>query len=80
MIDRRDLFKIINLVLDGEVMVTNLCSSLEEEEEEEERERRPVRHKEIMIDTVREERYVSEPRETKYLKFRLLSLLGSSGI
>jgi len=30
--------------------------------------------------TIREQRYVSEPIETKYFKFWLLILLGSSGI
>jgi len=33
------------------------------------RERRPVRRQKIMLITIREQRYVSEPIETKYLKF-----------
>jgi hypothetical protein len=33
------------------------------------RERRPVRREVIMLVTLRQERYVSEPIETKYLKF-----------
>jgi hypothetical protein len=49
-------------------------------ERERERERRPVRREEIMLVTTREERYICEPIETKYLKFRLLNLLGSSEI
>jgi len=34
-----------------------------------ERERGPVRHEEIMLVTIREQRYGSEPIEPKYLKF-----------
>ena len=30
---------------------------------------RPVRREDIMLVTIREQRYVSEPIETKYLKF-----------
>ena len=33
-----------------------------------------------MLVTVREHCYISEPIETKYINFRLLILLGSSGI
>jgi hypothetical protein len=33
-----------------------------------------------MLVTIREQHYLSEPIETKYLKFLLLILLGSSGI
>jgi hypothetical protein len=69
------LFKIGNLVLDGEEIVMNLYSNLEEQ-----RERRPVRRKEIMLVTTREQRYIIEPVGTKYLKFGLLNLLASSGI
>ena len=42
--------------------------------------RRSVRLDEIMPVTIREQRYVSEPIETKYLKFWLLILFGSVGI
>jgi hypothetical protein len=77
LINRTDLFKISNLVLGGEAIVTNLYSSLEKQSE---RERRPVRLEEIMLVTSREQRYVTEPIETKYLKFGLLNLFGSSGI
>ena len=45
-----------------------------------ERERRPIRREEIMLVTIREQRYVSEPIETKYLKCLPLILLGSGGI
>jgi hypothetical protein len=45
-----------------------------------ERERRPVRREEIELDAMREQRYVSEPTETKYLKSRMLILLWSGGI
>jgi hypothetical protein len=38
-------------------------------ERERERERRSVRHGEIMLVTIPEKRYVSEPIRTKYLKF-----------
>ena len=34
-----------------------------------ERERKPVRREEIVLVMVREQRYVSEPVETKYSKF-----------
>jgi hypothetical protein len=67
LIDRKDLFKISNLVLGREEIVTDLYSSLEEQRERE-RERRPVRREEVMLVTTREQRYVSEPVETKYLK------------
>jgi hypothetical protein len=36
---------------------------------EREREKRSVRREEIMLVTIREQHYVSEPIETKYLKF-----------
>ena len=51
-----------------------------ERERERERERRPIRREEIMLVTVLEERYISEPIETKYLKCLPLILLGSGGI
>jgi hypothetical protein len=67
-IDRTDLFKVSNLVLGGEAIVTDLYSSLEGQREND-TDRRPVRHEENMLVTTREERYVSEPIEKKYLKF-----------
>jgi hypothetical protein len=89
LIDRTDLFTFSNWVLGGEAIVTDLYSSLEEQREWErnrervwyrQRERRPVRREEIMLVTTLEERYVTEPTETKCLKFWLLNLLGSSWI
>ena len=47
---------------------------------ERDRERRPVRCEEIMLVMIQELCFVSEPVETKYLKFELLIVLGSSGI
>ena len=38
-------------------------------ERERERERRPVRHEEIMLVTIREQRYITELIETKYSNF-----------
>jgi hypothetical protein len=49
-------------------------------ESDREIETRPVRREEIMLVTIREERYVSEPIGTKYSKFCLLILIRSSGI
>jgi hypothetical protein len=68
------VFKISNLVLRGEAIVTDLCSSLEgqrqlESERVIDRQRRPVKREEIMLVTTMEQRYVSEPIETKYLTF-----------
>jgi hypothetical protein len=40
-----------------------------ERERERDKERSPLRREEIMLVTTREQRYVSEPIETKYLKF-----------
>ena len=40
-----------------------------ERERERERETRPVRREEFMLVTIWEQRYGSEPIETKYLKF-----------
>jgi hypothetical protein len=55
--------------------------SLERQREwESDRERRPVGHEEIMLVMTWEQHYISEPKETKYLKFWPLNLLGSSGI
>jgi hypothetical protein len=65
------LFKISNLVLGGEAIVTDLYSSLEEQrrkERERVRKTRAVRREEIVLVTTQEQRYVSEPIETKYLK------------
>jgi hypothetical protein len=44
------------------------------------RERRPVTRKEIMLVTNLENRYISEPTETKYLKFFTVNVLGSNGV
>jgi hypothetical protein len=66
LIDRADLFKLSNLVLGGEVIVTDMYSSLEGERESEkvrdrergrviERGKRPVRHEEIMLVTALEQ-------------------------
>ena len=64
------------------VILKDLYSSLEGERESETvtKRRRPVRREEILLVTIREQRCVGEPIETKYFKFRLLILLGSSGI
>jgi hypothetical protein len=78
-IDRTDLSKISNLVLGWEVIVMDLYSSLEWQREWES-ERRPVGREEIVLVTTQEQRYISEPTETKYLKFWMLNLLGSGGI
>jgi len=43
-------------------------------------ERSPAGREEIMLFTIRENCYVSEPVETKYVKFWLLILLDSDGI
>jgi hypothetical protein len=56
------------------VIVRDLCSSFEgwserERERESVRERIPVRHEEIVLVTTLEQQYVSEPMETKYLRF-----------
>jgi hypothetical protein len=60
-------------------IVTDLYSSLEGVNEwQRDRERR--RREEIMLVMTREQRLVSEPIETKYLKFWLLIVLGSSEI
>jgi len=58
-------------------IVTVLYRNLEGERV---RERRPVRREEIMPVTIKEKHYVSEPIETRYLKFWLLILLGNSAI
>ena len=43
-------------------------------------ERSPAGREEFMLFTIRENCYVSEPVETKYVKFWLLILLDSDGI
>jgi len=53
-------------------IVTDLYSSLQgyrEWESDRDRERRPVRQGEFTLVTIREQRYVSEPIETKYFEF-----------
>jgi hypothetical protein len=73
LLDRTGLFKISNLVLGREGIVTDMYSSLERHRE---RERVIERGREKTSKTRgdyasydREQRYVSEPTETKYLKF-----------
>ena len=67
-------------------IVTDLYSSLEgysewdNEREKRKMKKRPVRREEIVLVAMREQRYVSEPIETKYSNFWLLILLGSNGI
>ena len=65
----------------GLAIVTDLYSSLKGVREwQKDRERRPVRREEIMLVTIREQRYVSEPIETNYFKFWLFILLEGGGI
>jgi hypothetical protein len=68
-----DLFKISNFSFgwtgDCNGFVQQLRGIERVREWQRDTERRPVRREEIMLVTVREQRYVSEPIETKYLKF-----------
>jgi hypothetical protein len=65
-------------------ILTDMCSSLEGQGEWQERQSDRQIEKasktRAHASAIREQRYVSEPIETKYLKFWLLILLGSSGI
>jgi hypothetical protein len=51
-----------------------------ERESDRDKDRTPVRCEDITLVTVREQCFISEPVETKYLNFSLLLLLGSSRI
>ena len=73
--DRIDLFKISNSSFGwncdcyGSVQQLRGRERERETERERERERRPVRREEIIPVMIQEQRYISEPIETKYLKF-----------
>ena len=82
LIDTTDLCKISNFSFGWKGDCNGFVQQLSgmESERVTERYRRPVRREEIMLVTTQQQRYVSEPIETKYLKCLLLILLGSSGI
>jgi len=65
-----DLFKIRNFSFGWKGDCNGFVYKLKRDSESEsDRERRPVRRKEIMLVATPEQCYVSEPIETKYLKF-----------